>query len=147
MIRARPERIPAHLGRRFVGASFCNPLRSPLTSPFLSPRNDTPVSPNCHLLRCATLRVHRHAPPFPVHKRKLAREIKISLIASISGDRLRAVILSHPPTHLKRDREDDEEKAAWIEGLPTRKRRRPDNFRCLPVPYFPSHGRYHRLGL
>ena len=61
---------------------------------------------------------------------------------NISGDR--AVILSHPPSHLKRHREDDEENAACIEGLPTGKRPRPEDCRSPISGPREEHGtRYH----
>jgi hypothetical protein len=44
---------------------------------------------------------------------------------NISGDQ--AIIVPHSPTYPKRRREDDEERAAHIEGLPSGKRPKPDN--------------------
>jgi hypothetical protein len=109
--------------------------RSPLASPSLSPRNDNasitelPLSIKvrdfAYESACWSpipraqqdLGTRSHDPPSPLSVEK----------GSISGDR--AIILSHSPTHLKRHREDDEERAAFVEGLPTGKRPRPDDCR------------------
>jgi hypothetical protein len=58
-----------------------------------------------------------HDPPSPLSVEK----------GNISGDR--ATILSHSPTHLKRHREDDDERTAYVEGSPTGKRSRRDDSR------------------
>jgi tRNA A-37 threonylcarbamoyl transferase component Bud32 len=63
------------------------------------------------------LGTRNHGPPSPLSVEK----------RNISGDR--AIILSHPPTHLKRHREDEEERAPYVEGLPAGKRPRPDDCR------------------
>ncbi|KAF8507066.1 hypothetical protein F5888DRAFT_1647431 [Russula emetica] len=109
--------------------------RSPLASPSLSPRNDnasiTKLPPSIKVRDFAyesacwspiprpqeELGTRNHVPPSPLSVEK----------GNISGDR--AIILSHSPTHLKRHREDDEERAADVEGLPTGKRPRLDDCR------------------
>jgi hypothetical protein len=106
--------------------------RSPLASPSLSPRNDNAELPPSIKVRdfayesaCWSpiprpqeeLGTRNHDPPSPLSVEK----------GNNSGDR--AIILSHSPTHLKRHREDDEERAADVEGLPTGKRPRPDDCR------------------
>ena len=106
--------------------------RSPLASPSLSPRNDnasvTELPPSIKVRDFAYESAcwspiprpqeepgaKNHDPPSPLPVEK----------GSISGDG--AIILSHSPKCLKRHREDDEdsEKPACVEGLPTGKRPR-----------------------
>jgi len=117
---------------------ICNAPSSPrsaLASPPLSPRNDkasiTELPPSIKVRDFAyesgcwsstpcpqeELRTRNHDPPSPASAEK----------GDVSCDR--AIILSLPATRLKRCREDDEERAAHVEGSPTGKRPRPDDCR------------------
>jgi hypothetical protein len=111
--------------------------RSPLASPSLSPRND-----NASITELpSSIKVRDFAyesacwSPIPLPQEELgtrnhdpASPLSVEK-ENVSGDR--AIILYHSPTHLKRHREDDEdeERAAYVEGLPTGKRPRPDDCR------------------
>ncbi len=109
--------------------------RSPLATPSLSPRNDNASITELPL----SIKVRDFAyesvcrPPISLPEEDLGtRNHDLSSLSILSvengnipGDR--AIILSHSPTHLKRRRDDDEEKAADIEGLLTEKRPRLDN--------------------
>lgn len=108
--------------------------RSPLASPSPSPRNDNasiPELPPSIKVRDFAYEsacwspIPRPPSPPPVEK------------GNISGDR--ATTLPHSPTHLKRHREDDEERAANVEGLRAGKRPRSDDCRS-PI----SHRREER---
>ena len=97
--------------------------RSPLASPSLSPRNSIIELPPSIKVRdfayesaCWTAIPRLQDPsssPLSVER------------GSIPGDS--AVIFSQSPTHGKRHREDEEERVACVEGLPTGKRPRPDS--------------------
>jgi len=107
--------------------------RSPLASPSLSPRRDkasiSELPPSIKVRDFAyesacwspiprpqeELGTRHGDPPLPLSVEKV----------DISGGRA----ISHSPTHLKRHREDDEERAVHEEGLPTGKRPRPDGCR------------------
>src|SRR6266849_4634723 len=87
-----------------VGATFAIPHPRLDRHSSLLPHHLATASPNYHRLsRCATLRMNRHAgPPFPVHKRSLAREIMIPHRLYLSK---KAIELSSYPTlpHIRRD--------------------------------------------
>lgn len=80
-----------------------------------SPNGKRPRPDGCRSPISCLQDTRNHGPSLPlfVEKGKVSRD--------------RAINLSHSPTHLKRHRIDDEEKAACIEGSPTGKRPRLDD--------------------
>jgi hypothetical protein len=116
--------------------------RSSLASPSLSPRNDdasiTELPPSIKVRDFAYESTCWSPTPRPRPQEELGtrNHAPLSLRSvekgKISGDR--AINLSHSPTHPKRRREDDDERAPHAEGFPSGKRSRPDDCRS-PIPH------------
>jgi len=102
--------------------------RSPLVSPSPSPRNGiTELPPSIKVRDFAYESACWPAIPRPQEELGTRNHDPPSPVSVEKGNRV--IILSHPPTHPKRHRDDDEEGAACVEGLPTGKRPRPDDCR------------------
>ena len=111
--------------------------RSPLASPSLSPHNDnasiTELPPSIKVRDFAYESACWSPIPRPQEERSPRNHDPASPLSvekgKFSGDR--AVVLSHSPTYRKRHREDEEERCACVNELPTGKRPKPDDCRTL----------------